>query len=81
MSANAQPVWCRFGRTEAYAFPRSCGSVACHADALHFCEGTFREYELNIRTLSKFFGETKLAGIDADKIREYRRARIQQHCA
>jgi hypothetical protein len=38
------------------------------------------EYELNIRTLSRFFGETKLAEIDADKIRAYQRMRIQQQC-
>jgi integrase len=39
---------------------------------------TFHEYELNIRTLSKFFGQTKLDEITADQIWDYQAMRREQ---
>lgn len=39
---------------------------------------TFHEYELNLKTLSAFFGEMRLAEITADQIRAYQRMRMTQ---
>jgi integrase len=39
---------------------------------------TFHEYELNIRTLSKFFGQTKLGEITAELIYDYQLSRREQ---
>jgi hypothetical protein len=41
---------------------------------------TFHEYELNLRTLGKAFGETKLREITADQIRAYQAMRTSQKC-
>src|SRR5438067_5018480 len=41
---------------------------------------TFREYELNLRTLGRAFGETKLREITADQIRVYQAMRTSQKC-
>lgn len=45
----------------------------------YICGKTYHEYELNIRTLSAFFGQTKLAEITADQIRAYQTMR-HEHC-
>jgi len=42
----------------------------------HISAKTFHEYELNIDTLGKFFGEMRLTEIDADMIRRYQRMRM-----
>jgi integrase len=39
---------------------------------------TSHEYELNIKTLSRFFGEMRLTEIDADMIRSYQKIRLGQ---
>lgn len=39
---------------------------------------TFHEYEMNIATLGKFFGEMRLQEITADQIRAYQRMRLTQ---
>lgn len=41
---------------------------------------TFHEYELNLRTLGRAFGETKLREITADQIRAYQTMRTGQKC-
>jgi integrase len=41
---------------------------------------TFHEYQLNIVTLSKFFGEMTPRQISADQIRMYQRMRLSQQC-
>lgn len=41
---------------------------------------TFHEYQLNIRTLQKFFGEMRLREITADQIRAYQAMRTSQQC-
>src|SRR5205814_5076530 len=41
---------------------------------------TFHEYELNLRTIGKAFGEAKLCEITADQIRTYQAMRTSQHC-
>jgi len=41
---------------------------------------THHEYQLNINTLSAFFGELRLTEIDADLIRKYQKMRITQGC-
>jgi integrase len=41
---------------------------------------TFHEYELNVRTLGRAFGETKLREITADQIRAYQAMRTSQKC-
>ena len=44
----------------------------------YICGKTYHEYELNIRTLSAFFGETKLADITADQLRTYQHMRHER---
>lgn len=44
----------------------------------YLSEKTHHEYALNIKTLSKFFGEMKLTEIDSDMIRSYQRMRMTQ---
>jgi integrase len=44
----------------------------------YICGKTYHEYELNIRTLSEFFGQTKLADITADQIRAYQTMRHER---
>ena len=44
----------------------------------YICGKTYHEYELCIRTLSAFFGETKLAEITADQIRAYQTMRHER---
>ena len=39
---------------------------------------TYREYKLNIKTLSGFFCELRLTEIDGDLVRAYQRTRRQQ---
>lgn len=39
---------------------------------------TFHEYELNLKTLTAFFGEMRLGEITADQIRAYQRMRMTQ---
>jgi len=41
---------------------------------------TFHEYQLNIATLSKFFGEMTLKQISSDQIRMYQKMRLSQEC-
>lgn len=41
---------------------------------------TFHEYELNLRTLGRAFGETKIREITADQIRAYQAMRTSQKC-
>src|SRR5713226_6092389 len=41
---------------------------------------TFCEYQMNIVTLSKFFGEMTLKEISADQVRMYQRMRLSQQC-
>ena len=41
---------------------------------------TFHEYELNLRTLGKAFGETKLHEITANQIRVFQAMRTSQKC-
>src|SRR3954470_14659137 len=39
---------------------------------------TYHEYNLNIKTLSSFFGELRLQEIDGDLVRAYQRMRMQK---
>jgi integrase len=42
----------------------------------HLAPRTFEEYELNIKTLAKFFSELRLQEIDGDLLRTYQRMRM-----
>lgn len=39
---------------------------------------TFHEYQLNVKTLSAFFGELRLTEVDGDLVRAYQRMRLQK---
>jgi len=41
---------------------------------------TYREYRFNLKPLSRFFGDTKLERITADKIRQYQSVRTAEGC-
>ena len=41
---------------------------------------TLHEYELNLRTLGRAFGETKIREITADQIRAYQAMRMDTNC-
>ena len=79
MAAQSQPWYIDSAELKQMLFPEAA-EVWLATRTLYISTKTFHEYELNIRTLSKFFGETKLAEIDADKIRAYQRTRSQQQC-
>jgi len=60
-------------------FPEA-GEIWLSSRTPYISPKTFHEYELNLRTLGKAFGETKLREITADQIRAYQAMRTSQKC-
>jgi Phage integrase, N-terminal SAM-like domain len=60
-------------------FPEA-GEIWLASRTPYISSKTFHEYELNLRTLGKAFGETKLREITADQIRAYQAMRTSQKC-
>src|ERR1041384_5856806 len=54
------------------------GSAWLETRRLYLSPKTIHEYQLNIKTLSKFFGEMRLTEISPDLIRAYQRMRMTQ---
>jgi integrase len=76
--ASQQPAW--FIDSEGLAgmlFPRAAEAWLTSRGP-YISAKTYHEYEINIRTLARFFGELRLEEITADHIRAYQLARSQE---
>jgi integrase len=73
----------RFSRNATIADPAlgnmlfsNAGNSWLQTRKCYIAKRTFEEYQFNIKTLSKFFGEMRLGEITADQIRAYQQMRL-----
>jgi integrase len=76
---NENPWYIETAELADMLFPEA-GELWLASRTPYISPKTFHEYELNLRTLNRAFGETKLREITADQIRTYQAMRTSQKC-
>jgi integrase len=76
---NENPWYIQTAELAEMLFPEA-GEVWLASRTPYISQKTFHEYELNLRTLGRAFGETRLREITADQIRAYQAMRTSQKC-
>ena len=74
---NENPWYIQTAELAEMLFPEA-GELWLASRTPYISPKTFHEYELNLRTLGRAFGETKLREITADQIRAYQAMRTSQ---
>lgn len=79
MQSEKNPWYIETTELAEMLFPEA-GEIWLASRTPYISPKTFHEYELNLRTLGRAFGETKLREISADQIRAYQAMRTSQKC-